>query len=143
MTTGINDLVWQGLLQTASEHWDSPWIEYSILADWCEEQGEMDACECLRWMVWRRRRPFGSHNGDFVWYCDLEHQTSGKYEEEYKSSIPFVFSNNTEGYLPARFLYCVFSKSNYQESIEWIVGRWKEIKQIQPEISAQLLGGTL
>jgi len=44
------------------------WALRSVFADWCEDNGQPDLAECLRWMVENHKRPHCGSDQSFTWF---------------------------------------------------------------------------
>src|SRR5262245_29155310 len=63
MAEGTTDIFFEDL-----ETKPDDWAVRSVFADWCEDNGQPELAECLRWMVRMRKRPYHGQDRWFTWF---------------------------------------------------------------------------
>lgn len=66
------------------EDWDAK----LVLADWYEENGDLDRAVGMRWMAKSHKRPFYRAMGDLSWYEEEGRKEAGLAPYDYESDLP-------------------------------------------------------
>lgn len=93
------------------------WDARRVLADWCEEQGDLERADCLRWMADEKKRALGGHR--YWWYNADEW---------------VIVNSDPESNLPKRLFremafpnHWAFSLPSRRESEEAVVRTWRKL----------------
>lgn len=69
------------------------WILRSVLADWCEDNQQLELASCLRWMIKHHKRPYHASTGRATWF-NADTISSGLGDPE--SDLPGVLFQHLE-----------------------------------------------